>query len=186
MRTRSLKALPIYSSKWCIVLQTDSYNLQNIAVTKFPKSYYSFGLLVLSIQKLHFLIRQGTPQDKKHLDNLCFYLKTPLCCLLIKHYPPSLLPFLWEHTSVPIKHTLVSFFACVLEEFLERRAGVTSIATEFASSSVSHSEWPLFPLSSGSDSDSSSSPSASSSSSSSSSEFESEFEPPPPKFNEKN
>ena len=26
MRTMSLKVLPIYSSKWCIVLQTDSYN----------------------------------------------------------------------------------------------------------------------------------------------------------------
>ena len=30
----------VYSSEWCIVLQTDSYNLQNIAVTKYPKSYY--------------------------------------------------------------------------------------------------------------------------------------------------
>ena len=29
----SLKMLSIYSSKGCIVLQTDSYNLQNIAVT---------------------------------------------------------------------------------------------------------------------------------------------------------
>ena len=33
MRTRSLKALPVCSSKWCIVLQTNSYNLYNIALT---------------------------------------------------------------------------------------------------------------------------------------------------------
>ena len=30
----------ICQDKWCIVLQTDIYNLYNIAVTKFPESYY--------------------------------------------------------------------------------------------------------------------------------------------------
>ena len=35
----ALKALPKYSSNWCIVFQTYPYNLQNIALTKFPKSY---------------------------------------------------------------------------------------------------------------------------------------------------
>ena len=39
MMKHSLKALPIYLSKCFIVLQTNSYNVQNIAVTKFPKSY---------------------------------------------------------------------------------------------------------------------------------------------------
>ena len=38
MRKKSLKALHMYSSEGCIVLQTDSYNLYDIAVTKFPKS----------------------------------------------------------------------------------------------------------------------------------------------------
>ena len=32
-----LKALPICSSKWCYVLQTDSYDLLNITVITFPK-----------------------------------------------------------------------------------------------------------------------------------------------------
>ena len=32
----------VYLSKWRIVLQTDSYHLQNITVTKFPKSYYFY------------------------------------------------------------------------------------------------------------------------------------------------
>ena len=40
MGTKSLKALPICSSKWCFMLQTDSYNLWNIAVKEFSKIYY--------------------------------------------------------------------------------------------------------------------------------------------------
>ena len=37
-----------YNVKRCIVLQTDSYNLQNITVTKFPKSYYLYLQLLLT------------------------------------------------------------------------------------------------------------------------------------------
>ena len=53
MKTRSLKAFPIYSSKWCIVLQTDSYKLQNITATNFLKVTYRHKCYVYSWYESH-------------------------------------------------------------------------------------------------------------------------------------
>ena len=54
MRKNALKALPIYSSKWCIVLQIDSYNLLSsgdllIFWWVFPFLYIELLLLILFV-----------------------------------------------------------------------------------------------------------------------------------------
>ena len=53
MRTTSLKALPIYSSKWCVVLQTDSYSWKIKEIRKDNYTYFR-NMWALSIKNGFF------------------------------------------------------------------------------------------------------------------------------------
>ena len=68
MGTRSLKALPVYSSKWCIVLQTDSYNSLKTCL----KIYYF--PVIHSEKKTDILLLCSL--EVKHVDN-CLQRRVP-------------------------------------------------------------------------------------------------------------
>jgi hypothetical protein len=95
MGTMSLKALPIYSSKWCIVLQTDSYNLNfpiviqtkscqfpfdsywNIRIVEnLPISYWPPSCISLTVHIYSLAVVLGT-------DNIDFFLPLPVSWTVI-------------------------------------------------------------------------------------------------------
>ena len=89
MRKHSLKALPYIK----VSDVTDSYNLQNIAVTKFPKSYYYSKYYQLHIMK----------NNNEQIWHLVYYSSSLI--LIQKSLKESLLLYFKEAENIILKQS---------------------------------------------------------------------------------